>query len=123
MSRGLSLDREGRLRIPEADRENQIAGYLEAEGWIVIRTNRFAGGVILRQGSLEPGIPDLLAIRPVDGAGSLEGRIAWRMEWIEVKCPGKGLNKHQAEWWKNHPTFSKRIAFSADDVADLRREL
>ncbi len=110
----MKLDKRGRPRLTERQIEKQIVDALEAHGWRVLRTNQFAGAVIQRQGSVEPGIPDLMARK-----GWCELRGIERIEWIEVKRPGQSMNERQVHWWNQHLDESVRVARCVEDVEDL----
>lgn len=99
------------MKLTERQIERQIVDLLTAHGWRVLRTNVFNGAVIQRQGSIEPGIPDLMARR-----GAFD---TWRIVWIEVKCPGGKLKAKQVAWAAAHPDEEKRIATCIEDVEDL----
>lgn len=107
----MKLDRRGRLKLSERQIEAQLVDLLTAHNWRVLRTNLFAGAVIQRQGSIEPGIPDLMARR-----GAFD---TWEIVWIEVKRPGGKLNAKQVAWVAAHPDEDTRVATCVEDIQDL----
>lgn len=113
----LKLDKRGKLRLTERQIEEQIKSALEHHGWRVLRTNKFcSGNAVVVQGSVEPGIPDLLAYKCLPIPGGLP---YWDMRWIEVKRPGEKLSEKQEKWWRDHPDESKRVATCLEDIEDL----
>lgn len=114
----MKLDRRGRLALTERQIEQQIVDILTAHGWRVLRTNVFAGAVIQRQGSIEPGIPDLQARRRVNLTILVN---TWEIIWIEVKRPGEKLSPVQVAW---HAAAKKRgeTVFVFESVEDAARE-
>ena len=110
----MKLDRCGRPALTERQIEAQIVDLLKAHGWRILKTNIFAGAVIQRQGSIEPGIPDLQARRPLTWT-----RKEKQVVWIEVKRPGEHLNEDQKKWWLAHEDEDLRIATCPEDVYDL----
>lgn len=109
----LAVDKRGRLKLSERAIEKQIVDAMTAHGWLILRTNVFAGAVIQRQGSVEPGIPDLMARR------QLHNTRWWQIRWIEVKRPGGRLSAAQEKWRRDHPDESVRIATCLEDIEDL----
>ncbi len=76
------------LRIKEEDIQITIVDYLRYSGWKVLvyappRAHGKLGGI------LEPGHPDLLAIR------AARGWIGVKYLWVEVKRPGEKLSPDQ----------------------------
>ena len=88
------------IRLTERQIEQQIVDLLSAHGWYVLRTNQFAGAVIQRQGTLERGMPDLLAWKIIPWAvRTLHASLpAARLMWIEVKGPRGTLSPVQKKW-------------------------
>ncbi len=91
MSRGLKLDRGGKLRIPESSLESAIFDLLTYDNFHVFRF----GWAITQAGRelSEVGAPDLLALRyglPPD----------WRTEvlWLEIKSATGRLSPEQRLW-------------------------
>lgn len=103
-----------RKTLTEREIERQIIDLLEAHGWLVLRTNIFGGAVIQRQGSIEPGIPDLMARRPYPYSIPL-----YRILWIEVKRPDKEMSAVQWAWYNAALRRGETVmvARSVEDVA------
>ena len=81
------------VKVSEESIQSSIMAYLRLSGWKVLvyappRSHGKLGGI------LEPGHPDLLAIR------STEEPLPWPLSvwhlWVEVKCPGEKLSPDQA---------------------------
>ena len=80
---------------PEAIVSKQIKDYMVARGWRPIRMQRgLYSGPATTFSSGEPGMPDYLFLRAIEGdkIGVMAGL------WVEMKRPGGKLKKHQPEW-------------------------
>lgn len=99
---GLRIDREGKLKLSEADVVRQIKDFLYARGWRILVTGygqiQREGGVVAVVG--EKGMPDRQAIRYKTGGYA-------EVIWLEFKRPpsagdpGGRLSDKQVAWIEN----------------------
>lgn len=104
MTPAIKLDKEGKLRLSEADVTEQVCQFLGAEGWRGYRMN--VGGMENTPGNYvrfgETGVPDWLFIRYGAAPTAMDNAAQYRVRadvlWIEMKAPNKKPEPHQLAW-------------------------
>ena len=115
MARALRIDKEGKLRLTEAEMFGQVEDFLQAHGW---RIFKMGYGEIHRGGRVvgtvgEVGMPDRLCIRY--GAGSY-AEVIW-LEGKRAKSKGDSggrLRDKQLNWIDNEMRLGATICVPRD---------
>ncbi len=91
MSRGLKLDRGGRIKLTEADVESQVIGRVCADGWTAIKTDV---GIDVNSGRLinQVGMTDYLLLKRSLYIGRPH------TVFLELKRPYATPEPHQLAW-------------------------
>ena len=101
----LAGPRKRREELPENILEEQIKGFLEVRGWVLLRQHvrtvvdwhQLAGKDVVKVATLHPsrigekGASDWVAVRPAEG----QPRGFVQLFYFETKAPGKKPNPHQ----------------------------
>ena len=123
-NRRISLDKQGHIRLTEAQIQEQIVGFLRAKGCVVLE-NRSARGdsLLAKYGNKSAvGSPDLVVALPKNVTfTSIVGSPDIHTFWIEVKRPGGKQSLAQSEWQRRLEAIGHLyiVATSLKDVEAL----